>query len=417
MRKLLTDAHCKAVAPPDEGRLELADIRCAGLRFRVTAANARSWAFRFRDPTTKKHLRFTIGPYPDISLSEARQKADDLRRTVANGSNPIEQKRQERRDATAKTFQALADRYMDEHARRHKRPRSAEEDERNLKVHVLPKWGKRDFRKIRRADVVELVEGIVSAGKPTAANRVQALVSKIFSFAMDADLLDANPAARLRKRGVEETGKRALSDDELRLFWRKIILPPVSRRVGLALRLALLTGARANEIAGLRLEELRQIDNPETAAWILPAERSKNKREHLIPLSALAIAAIKDALALVEDDDPFVFSSPTKNDEPISRHSLAVAMSRFCDKQTGTDPVSKALRAEPPSPHDLRRTFGTRLATLGIPREDRDACLNHARTDVGRHYDLYEREKEKRAACAAWSSALDAILSADSIQR
>lgn len=414
MRKVLTDSFCRTVKPPEDGRAEWADLRCSGLEFRVTPKGVRSWSFRFRDPSSRRTLRASIGPYPDISLSDARQKADDLRRQAMSGVNPIEQRRQDRRDATTKTYKALADRYLNEHAKRHKRPRSAEEDERNLRVHILPKWGKRDFRKLRRADVVELIESIVSDGKPTAANRVQALISKIFSFAMDADLLDANPAARLRKRGAEESGTRVLTDDELRAFWRKIVLPPVSRRVGLALRLILLTGARANEVAGLRRDELLRLDEPATATWILPAERSKNKREHLIPLSPSAVAVIRDALSLVDDADPLVFPSPTKESRSLTRHALPVAMARFCDELVGDDSASKTMRADPPSPHDLRRTFGTRLSSLGIVREDRDACLNHTRTDVGRHYDLYEREREKRAACSIWSNALENILSKSS---
>ena len=85
--------------------------------------------------------------------------------------------------------------------------------------------------------MIELIESIVSAGKHTAGNRVHALISKIFSFAIDADLLEANPAARLRKRGVEKIGRRVLEDTEIKEFWRGIVLPPVSRPVGLALRL------------------------------------------------------------------------------------------------------------------------------------------------------------------------------------
>ena len=98
----------------------------------------------------------------------------------------------------------LAARYMKEHAERHKRSASA--DARNLRKHVLPTWGSRDFTTIRRGDVIELVEGLVAAGKPTLANRVQALVSKVFSFAIDAELRDDNPCHRMQRRGVETSG-------------------------------------------------------------------------------------------------------------------------------------------------------------------------------------------------------------------
>ena len=129
---------------------------------------------------------------------------------VEAGGNPIEAKQSEREAAPARTFEALAHRYLREHAERHKRPRSAEEDRRNLAVHILPKWSKRDFRTIRRSDAIELIESIVSTGKHGAGNRVHALISKIFSFGIDADLIEANPVARLRKRGIENVGRRIL---------------------------------------------------------------------------------------------------------------------------------------------------------------------------------------------------------------
>jgi Arm DNA-binding domain len=116
MRKALTDAFCKATSPPETGRSEWADLRCSGLEFRVTAGGARSWTFRFRDPVSRRTLRAGIGAYPDIGLSAARLKADELRRQVANGVDPIEQKRLERREASGRDFQSLAERYMTEHA-------------------------------------------------------------------------------------------------------------------------------------------------------------------------------------------------------------------------------------------------------------------------------------------------------------
>src|SRR5262249_36068837 len=154
-------------------------------------------------PGTGKTSRATIGNYPTVMLGPARDRADAMRKEVAAGVNPVDRKRTERAQASDRTFSALAKRYMVEHATRHKRPRSAAEDQRNLDVHVLPKWGKRPFASIHRADVIELIEGIIADGKPTAANRVHALISKVFSFAIDASLTELNPCARLKKRGVE----------------------------------------------------------------------------------------------------------------------------------------------------------------------------------------------------------------------
>lgn len=407
MQRSLTDAYIRCVPTPENGRLEIADQKCSGLAFRVTAAGVRSWCFRFRDPRTRKTTRGTIGRYPTISLQEARQRADELRRQVANGLNPVEQKRRDQQDATQKSFRTLADRYMNEYARRHKR--SAEADERNLRLHVLPKWANRLYDEIRRADIIELVERLVTDGKPTLANRVQALISSIFSFAVDSDLINGNPCARLKKRGSETIGRRVLTDQELRIFWPGIILPPVSQRVGFALRLILLTGARPGEIAGIRLNEFEALDDAANAKWILPAERSKNGRSNLIPLSDIARATVLTAIEISDKNKTFLFPSPVKENHSITAHSLAVAMSRFADSLSIN--IGATWRDEPPTPHDLRRTLATRLAALGVPKEDRDAVLNHTPRDVGKkHYDLYDREKEKRIALDRWAQSLVAIL-------
>jgi integrase len=125
-------------------------------------------------------------------------------------------------------------------------------------------------------------------GTPTLANRVQSLISSVFTFAMDADLAEANPCHRLRKRGVERVGRRVLSEEEIRLFWSRIVEPPATRRTGLALRLTLLTGARISEIAGISRAELERLGDASRAAWIIPGTRTKNGRDHLVPLSPLA---------------------------------------------------------------------------------------------------------------------------------
>jgi integrase len=409
VRQILTDALCRT-KPPRNGRLEIADLRQAGLVLRITSNGARSFAYRFRHPHTRKTLRATIGPYPATTLETARKRAKEMAAQITDGTNPIEVRNAEREAAPTRTFQALADRYLKEHAERHKRPRSAEEDRRNLAVHVLPKWGKRDFRAIRRADVIEIIESIVSAGKHAAGNRVHSLISKIFSFAIDADLLEANPAARLRKRGVEKVGRRVLDDAEIKTFWRGIALPPVSRQVGLALRLALLTAARANEVVSARKSEFQDLDKPEQAAWLVPSERAKNKRDHLVLLAPLAVETVKSALELSGDSE-FLFPSRLGRGGPIDRHTLTVAMVRFAKSLKG--PAAKSWHQEIPTPHDLRRTCNSRLAKMGIAKEIRDRALNHItslRDPESKHYNVYEFEKQKREALSKWSAEIEALI-------
>ncbi len=103
---------------------------------------------------------------------------------------------------------------------------------------------------------------------------------------------------------------------------------------------------------------------------------------HYVPLSPLAVETIREAFKLIGDGETFLFASPAKSG-PITAHALAVAMARFAEKLDGKGPVVKGWKAEPPTPHDLRRTLRTRLSELGIPKEDCDAVLNHTPRDVG----------------------------------
>lgn len=136
MKRILTDAFVRSIAAPTAGRIEVTDLRCVGLKLRVTPNGVKSWCFRFRDPRSGKDARATLGTYPDVTLEKARERGTAHRQEVAAGVNPIEKKRKEREQAASRTFQALADRCMTEHARRHKR--TAEADDRALKLHVLP---------------------------------------------------------------------------------------------------------------------------------------------------------------------------------------------------------------------------------------------------------------------------------------
>jgi integrase len=420
MRKMLTDAFVRTIEPPTAGRMEVSDLRCAGLTLRITPNKAKTWSLRFRDPKSRKLTRATIGAYPEVTLEQARDKGHSLRREIAAGVNPVDRKRKDRDEAPGRTFQALADRYMTEHARRHKR--TAEADDRALKLHILPEWRARAFAEIGRADVITLCEGIVSAGKPTQANRVQALISKIFSFAVDSDLLSANPCARLKKRSKEVKATRVLTDGEIRLFWGRVAERPNSQRIGQALQLLLLTGARVTELAGAKIEEFDRLAEPEAASWTVPPERSKNGKPHVVPLSRAAIQIVGDLMAEAKKRAgakvaQFLMVSPADPKKPIDGHSLSVAMTRFgngliadgVDREF-TEEEGRAIeswRVGRPTAHDLRRTLATRLAKSGIPAEDVSACLNHARRGVtALHYDHYDRLREKRRAFALWAQQI-----------
>jgi len=405
MKKALTDAFIRTLRAPATGRLEVNDAACRGLSLRVTPNDARSWSFRFSN-TAGTVSRLSIGGYPAIGLADARLQADALRRELANGVDPVVAQRNRKAEARSKskTFGYLAERYVLEHVRRHCRPRTAEEYERNINKHLLPQWADRNYDTITRADCVERIERIARTHM-CAANRVCALIGQMFNFAIDVGLLTVTPAVRLRRPGKDEPRTRVLSDDEIRIFWPGIVKSPVSVGVGLALRAALLLGLRAGEIAGLRRDELRDFDNPKRAALELAGDRTKNKRALWLPLSPLARDTIGQALEL-SACDMYVF--PGVEGAAIEAHAMSVAMRRFTERMVDR---KSTWHRDAPTPHDLRRTLRTRLSAQGTPTEVADAIMNHAPQDVGRkHYDRHGYEAEKRLALDAWSHTIEAIL-------
>jgi integrase len=229
---------------------------------------------------------------------------------------------------------------------------------------------------------------------------------------MDADLVEANPCHRLRKRGVETVGHRILSGDEIRLFWHGIVEAPKARLTGLALQLGLLTAARVGELAGMSRAELEHIGDAAKAAWIIPGLRTKNKRDHLVPLSAAARTIVIELLEMLGPNDQHLF--PTRSQRrlgPIRGNSLTQAMDYFSRRLSGQDEAARTWRLDPPTPHDLRRTVETRLAELRIPKETRDRVLNHIPGDVGsKHYNRHDYADEKRDALNRWAIALGGIV-------
>ena len=172
-----------------------------------------------------------------------------------------------------------------------------------------------------------------------------------------------------------------------------------------------MTAARASEIAGARKAEFQNLDKPEQAAWLVPGERAKNKLDHLIPLAPLAVEAIKSAIELSGESD-FLFPTRLGRGGPIDRHTLTVAMVGSLKPERAGSEGHGSRRRRRRMIYD--RTSSTRLARMGIAKEIRDRTLNHItslRDPESKHYNLYDFEKEKRAALNHWAAEIAAIAS------
>jgi hypothetical protein len=160
----LTDRQIRSLKAQGQ-QYEVTDGAVSGLVLRVFPTGSKSWFLRYGPREARR--RIVLGPYPALTLEKARDKARELVAGVKiAGRDPMEERKAERtarRKAETATFAALATLYVEEHAKRKKRLRAWKEDERKLRVEVLPAWGSRPAAEIRRADVRELLERIAES--------------------------------------------------------------------------------------------------------------------------------------------------------------------------------------------------------------------------------------------------------------
>jgi integrase len=415
---LLTAQMIKGLRPPATGRVEYWDVHTPGLCLRITANGAASWSFRYRPREGgKRNERVTFGSVSVLSLADARDRAARVRADVVDGGNPQLTRRQKREAAkNVLTFDVLAQRYLDEYSK----PRKAswKDDAHRLK-RPRGALGHREASAITRRDVIAFLDDVKRTA-PVQANRMQTAISGVFNWAIDEELLEINPIARLKKRAKETAATRVLSDPEIRALWRALDMAARSsvtgQDVAAALKLILLTGVRPVEATGALQLEFVNIEDPKMARWEIGGQRMKKRRPHVVPLARMACSLVLESIARrrEEGETGGVFGSRYLDRETLARNSLSVALKRLVPKleAKGNDAEAiKSLQADPPVPHDLRRTVATGLAALGIAREDRLAVLGHLAADVhGLHYDRYERLREKRSALLAWEQHLAGVL-------
>jgi integrase len=402
MAKPLTQVAIEALQPSKQRR-EIPDGKVAGLFHIVQPSGSRSWALRYKiDGWSRK---FTLGQYPAIDLGEARRLAKQAIGEIAKGGDPAARKRAERVAAKASTAAAamavddLVEKVVDEFVNRYakKFTRDWKETQRLLQKNVVPMWRGRRLATIQKKDVVRLLDGIVERGAPVGANRVFTQLRKMCSWAIERGIITASPCAGVKPPSPEIERDRVLEPGELALVWRAAA--EIGFPFGPVVRLLVLTAQRRAEVAGLRWGELDLDD----AIWTLPRERSKNGREHQIPLAPTTVETLSALPRFVGSD--FVFSAG-KN--VPSGYSLA---KKRLDREINK--LNDGAAIPPWTLHDIRRSVATRLAELKIAPHVVEAILNHKSGEirgVAAIYNRYSYLTEKRAALEAWARALHPIV-------
>ncbi|QED91247.1 tyrosine-type recombinase/integrase [Eikenella exigua] len=318
----LNDRQIKNAKPTGTGKK--AKLFDGGrLYLEVTPAGGKIFRWKYRIDGKEKTL--TIGKYPAVSLSEARQAAENAHRLLSGGQDPAaakQQEKQERKAAALNTFEALARRWHADNLHRWK-PNHAERIMRYFETDVFPLIGEIPIDSITVGQIKQVLDRITARGVSNTAEKVREWIGAVFDYAAMLEVTDRNPARALRKYIAKQPPKNraALPREELMEFYCRLILAEIEPANKIALLLLMLVFVRNTELRGGQWAEVDFA----AAQWIIPAERMKMKRSHTVPLSDWALELLRELQDLTGNTS-YLFPSRTKQNGHISENTLGKIM-------------------------------------------------------------------------------------------
>lgn len=389
--KRLTEATVKAVKPAEK-RQEIADAVLPGLYLIVQPSGSKSWAVRYRHHGKTRKL--TLGKFPVIGLADARASARKEMATLEHGRDPARAKQEAR---IAETVGEAVAEFITRYAK--PRNRSWQQTQRIFDKEVLPEWKDRKLASIARRDVIALLDPIADRA-PILANRTHAALRKLFSWCLERDLIPASPIAGIKAPAQAKSRDRVLDPAELVALWKAS--EAEAWPFGPWLRLLILTGQRKMEVAGARWDEF------DGDSWTIPSARTKNKREHTLPLPPAAVAILDDLPRV--GDSGLVFPASHSRSGDIRSFSGFSKLKARLDAAMAADLEREASRW---TFHDVRRTAVSGMAGLGIPPHTIERTINHVSGAFGGVAGVYNRHKyeaEMRRALEAWADRVAALV-------
>lgn len=377
-----TDLFLRKLQPPASGRVEHYDGRIPGFGIRITSGGAKTFFLVGRHNGAFR--RVSLGRYPATTLEKARKKANTALGALADGTDPQAIKRQARR-AAADHFESVLESFVAHHCRLNNRASTAAETERLLRSVFNPQWAHRNIHDLRKADVFDILDPLVSSGRVSAARHAFAALRKMFNWCVERGLIEHSPASGMKAPGKPTSRDRVLDDDEL-----SALLKAARQQgwpFGPIVLLLIFTAQRRGEVVGMQWDEIDIAGR----LWTIPGARTKNHRMHVVPLTSSALAILKGLPRI--QGCPFVFPARGYSDRPYSGYSKG---KRELDQLAGLSGWTL---------HDLRRTAATGMAKGGSPPHVVERVLNHVSGSFGGVAGVYNRFQyldEMRDALERW---------------
>lgn len=386
-----TTQWLKELEPVAGKQLEYFDSKLAnGFGVRV-GARSKTFFVSYRAGGRKR--RYTVGHFPQMSLKEARQQA---RIRQANELDPGRLREQER---SLKNFAGLVAKFKEAYQSQ-VRVKTWSEYRRQLDTLCsgekgIEPWGELPISEITRSRVkLYLVKKAEKA--PFASNRVRAVLSKLFTWANDIELIEVNPLSGVKPAAKEASRDRVLKHDEIRRVWNAVGQEqPV---VSAYFRMLFLTGLRRSEVLNA---EWANIDF-EKGVWSVPRTATKSGFQLDVPITD-AMREILDALRAFSGETSFVFASFYGPDEPKPIVGTSKTKARIA-RRSGVDNWRV---------HDIRRSVTSELGEMGVPENVQRALLGHRIPGALHHYQRGTYSLQKRQALEGWAKRLEEIVSTE----
>ncbi len=390
----LTNSACKSAKPSEKPR-KLSDGK--GLYLEVMPTGSKYWRLKYR--FLGKENRLALGVYPEVTLKEARDLCDEARKLLNQNINPSEAKKEAKRQLRAEhinSFEEIAKQWL-EHKKSDSSERYCKTILNRLELNLFPEIGKLPITSVTAVILLDALKLVEARGVFETTKRLRQYSNQIFDYAIANGLIENNPALHITKalktKKVEH--QKALPLEELPELLRRIDkndarLYPQTR---LALKLLILTFTRKKELAHAKWEEV----NFEDKVWIIPAERMKMKKEHLVPLSKQSLEILKELHKLNENWD-YVFPSQISPRKPMNEDTILRALYKLGYKGTATIHGFRAL------------AMSTIMEKLGYRYEVPDRQLAHSRgNNVKAAYDRAEFLEDRIRMMQDWADYVEGL--------
>ncbi len=406
--------------PDGKDRQEWSDTVVPGLRFRKSDKGHGAFSVVYRVKGQERQDRRTIGPVSRVSVAQAREEARQDLIAASSGQGPKKLRTAppvgpEVPEAPEMTFAELFELYMERHARENLV--TWPEIQRKIRKDALPIIGHMPAGEVRKSHLQLVIDRLMTGGHAVTARDLLIAISGIYTWAEGRELVEYNPVLRFPyPKPAQPPQRRSLADDQLRTLWFALLEitdhpaagQRASRRNGRftssrdLLTLVVLTrlslGQRTTETVGMRRQDL------EAQWWNLPGyigrrRYTKTGRDHRVPLVPLWSEYVLPRVERLTAGRPYVFASDRREDRPLSALSIGTFCARVASKM-GFPFVAR----------NLRTTFLTSMARLGVPQEVRRRLVNHSDGTIETiHCNLYDYDAEKWAAGLRWDAHLRSI--------